>query len=121
VLCYEGYQTRALVMWTARTGSERALDLAGKLTRFMLKPKLWGGLCDAELCSAKERGHVDSHFHARAIELRGILEYGLVARDWEAYEYMRPIGIFPRSTFAQPLCSRGRGSQCSAALYTEPA
>ena len=100
VVCYHGYQIRALSMWAARTGDKQALDLAGKLARFVMKPKLWGNPSDPPLCSGRERGHVDSHFHARAIGLRGLLEYGLVTDDpyvcefvRSSYEYMRSFGI----------------------------
>ena len=44
------------------------MDLAGKLARFVMKRKFWGGFSDAPLVAANERGHVNSHFHARAID-----------------------------------------------------
>ena len=100
VLCYQGYQLRAMSMWAARTGDEQALEFAGKLARFIMKPKFWGGVSDPTPSSGKQRGHVDSHFHARAIALRGLLEYGLVVGDpyicdfvRTSYEYMRSFGI----------------------------
>ena len=101
VLCYQGYQLRSLSLWAAKTGDEQALDFAGRLARFIMKPKFWGGLTDPVLINGQERGHVNSHFHARAIALRGLLEYGLVAGDAEAcqfvrssYDYMRALGIW---------------------------
>ena len=100
VVAYHGYQMRALSMWAALTGDKQALEFAGKLARFVMKPKFWGNPSDPALCSGRERGHVDSHFHARAMALRGLLEYGLAANDREAcdfvrssYEYMRAFGI----------------------------
>ena len=100
VLAYQGYQLRALSLWASRSGDEQALEFAGRLARFIMKPKFWGGVTDPVLTAGQERGHVDSHFHARAIAQRGLLEYGLVAGDAAAcefvrssYEYMRSFGI----------------------------
>jgi len=100
VVAYHGYQMRGLSMWAARSGDEQALEFAGKLARFVMKPKFWGHPADPPHVVGREQGHVDSHFHARAIALRGLLEYGLVSGDTRvcdfvrsAYEYMRSYGI----------------------------
>ena len=100
VVFYQGYQLRAMSLWAALTGDEQALEFAGKLARFIMKPKFWGGVSDPTPSSGKQRGHVDSHFHARAVALRGLLEYGLVVGDpyicdfvRTSYEYMRSFGI----------------------------
>lgn len=95
-----GYPIRGLSMWAASSGDERALDLAGKYVRFVMKRKFWGHPADPPMVPGNELGHVDSHLHARAIALRGILEYGMVAGDSRAldfvrtsYEQMRHYGI----------------------------
>ncbi|NQU11515.1 hypothetical protein HQ590_12035 [bacterium] len=100
VVAYHGVQIRSLARWAAGSGDERALDFAGKLARFVMKPKFWGGFSHPPSGNGPEQGHCDSHFHARAIALRGLLEYGLVAHDAAAcefvrgsYEYMRSFGI----------------------------
>ena len=100
VVLYHGYQLRAMSKLAVLTGDEQALEFAGKLARFIMKPKFWGGVSDPTPSSGKERGHVDSHFHGRAIALRGLLEYGLVVGDpyicdfvRTSYEYMRSFGI----------------------------
>jgi hypothetical protein len=100
VVAYHGGQIRSLARWAACSGDERALDFAGKLARFVMKPKFWGGFSNPASGNGREHGHSDSHFHARAIALRGLLEYGLVANDAAAcdfvrcsYEYMRSFGI----------------------------
>ena len=66
----------------------------------MIQPQFWGGLRHHPNIEDKELGHIDSHVHARAIGLRGILEYGIVANDTyaldfvrSAYEYIRTLGI----------------------------
>jgi hypothetical protein len=82
--------------------------MAARLTRFCMKPKFWGGVPDADLThrsdrlpghipavlpdpactSGSELGHWFSHFHARALTLRGLLEYGRVSRDERVLEFV---------------------------------
>jgi hypothetical protein len=100
VVAVHGAQIRALARWADCSGDERALDFAGKLARFVMKPKFWGGFSNPASGNGREHGHSDSHFHARAMTLRGLLEYGLVANDAFAcdfvrcsYEQMRSSGI----------------------------
>ena len=100
VVAKQGYSMLGCSMWAGLTGDEQALEFAGKLARFVMKRKFWNGVSDLPQCSASERGHADSHFHARAQGLRGVLQYGLVAGDPRAcdfvrssYEYMRTFGI----------------------------
>ena len=100
VTFYQSYQIRGLAMWAARSGDEQALKLAGKLARYVMKPKFWGHPSDPSHVVGTEQGHVDSHFHARMGVLRGLLEYGIVSGDTRvcdfvrsSYEYMRTYGI----------------------------
>jgi len=107
VVGYHGHQIQGLMRWFAQTGDGEALDLAGKLTRFVALPRLWGGIVDLEGDAASlvghvaagkpdppgiagaELGHWYTHFHARAIGLRGILEYARVVGDWRLLEFVR--------------------------------
>ncbi len=114
VVFYQGYQMRGLAMWAARSGDKQALELAGKLARYVMKSKFWNNSDDPSHIVGGEQGHVDSHFHARAGELRGLLEYGIVANDTRAcdfvrssYEYMRTYGI-SRIGFMPCLAAGGR-------------
>ena len=100
VVAYFGYPLQGLSRWIAQSGDEQALEFAGQLARFGMKPKFWGHPGDPDKMAGEEQGHVDSHFHARAIFLRGLLEYGLLAGDHNAvdfvrssYEHMRGWGI----------------------------
>jgi hypothetical protein len=100
VVAYFGYPIQGLCHWAAQSGDEQALDLAGRFVRFCLKKQFWGHPNDPDKVAGWEQGHVDSHFHARAIFLRGLLEYGLLAGDSHAvdfvrssYEHMRTWGI----------------------------
>jgi len=116
VVCYQGHQIQALSRWCAMSGDPAALDLAGRLTRFCMLGKFWGGvpdptrkgvvghvagaLPDPACVAGHEQGHWYSHFHARAVALRGILEYARVTNDARvlefvrrAYEYTMTFGI----------------------------
>lgn len=101
VTAYFGYPIRGLSMWAAAAGDPRALDLAGRFARFVMRHKFWGHpASDPPMVAGSEIGHVDSHFHARAIALRGLLEYGIVAGDpcvidfvRTSYEQMRHYGL----------------------------
>jgi hypothetical protein len=118
VVCYQGHQIQALARWYAASGDPAALDLAGRLTRFSMLSKFWGGvpdlahraegvvghvaaaLPDPACVAGHEQGHWYSHFHARAIALRGMLEYARAANDLRvlefvrrAYEYTMTLGI----------------------------
>jgi hypothetical protein len=105
MLCYHGNQIYAAARWYAKSGDRDALDLAARLTRFCMKPKFWGGTPgetlqppfthvpvrepDPRCVAGAELGHWFTHFHARAIGLRGILQYGLAAHDERALEFVR--------------------------------
>ncbi len=100
VTFYQSYQIRGLAMWAARSGDKQALELAGKLVRYAMKPRFWENSADPIHVVGGEQGHVNSHFHARMAVLRGLLEYGIVAKDTHvcdfvrsSYEYMRSYGI----------------------------
>jgi len=118
VVCFHGHPIHALSRFYRLTGYEPALDLAGKIARFVIKPKFWGGVPDplgdrtgrpghvvsrkpspAGICGA-EQGHWYTHFHARAMALRGILEYARTVGHQRmlefvrrSYEYTRCFGI----------------------------
>jgi hypothetical protein len=107
VVTFQAHHIQGLARWYALSGDESALDLAGKLTRFCMKSKFWGGLPDVRGPDATmvghiarrlpdpagiagaEKGHWFSHFHARGIGLRGILEYARAAGDQRVYEFVR--------------------------------
>ena len=112
ILNYHGHQIYGLAHWYAVSGDEQALDLARKLTNFCILPRFWGGEPEPLGVAGAEQGHVDSHLHARAIGLRGMLEYAITVNDQRvkefvrrSYEYMRAFAI-PRLGFV-PLPSHG--------------
>ena len=100
VVSYVGHQILGLSKWAAQSGDEESLDFARKLVRFGMKKKFWGHPGDPDRVAGYEQGHVDSHFHCRCHFLKGLLEYGLIADDRNAidfvrssYEHMRTWGI----------------------------
>ena len=95
-----GWMINGLCQLYSHTGYEPALDLAGKLGRYM---RQYSGCFD---CEGRFTGIPHTHLHVRPIS--GLLEYALITKDEEimeycrkAYEYARDvcgsatIGFFP--------------------------
>ena len=112
VLAYQGHEIQGLARWYQISGDAEALDLAGRLSRYCMLPEFWGGtpdpkrplpggqyavLPDPGCIAGQELGHWVGHFHAKAIALRGILEYGIAARDDLAIEFVRNSYEYSRS------------------------
>jgi hypothetical protein len=108
VTCMQSHQMYGAAKWYSESGDPVALDLAARLSRYCMLPRFWGGVPDPEgqrsgnlpgfVCPSKsdpaftagaELGHWYSHWHARAITLRGLLEYGIAAGDLRALEFVR--------------------------------
>jgi hypothetical protein len=98
---YLGGTILPLVRYAEQTQSERAMDLAGKLVRFVAKPENgWNPESDTPGVNASERAHYPGQFHAHVMALRGILAYGVAVNDthWknfarDGYEFSRTLGI----------------------------
>jgi hypothetical protein len=106
ITAYHGHQIYGAMQWYAASGDATALDLAARLSRYVMKSKFWGGvpgpfdpnahigligtyLPDPPYTAGAELGHWFSHFHARAIPLRGLLEFGRTAGDDRVLEFVR--------------------------------
>jgi hypothetical protein len=107
VICMHGHQLYGAAHWHEQSGSPVALDLAAKLANYCMLPRFWGGAPDPDgkrdhlpghvaaskpesaFTSGNEQGHWYSHFHARAIALRGLLAYGRVISDPRILEFVR--------------------------------
>jgi hypothetical protein len=108
IVCFHGHQIYAAAHWYAESRDPLALDLAVHLARYVMLPKFWGGLPDPDgdrtglqgawiaprkpdppYTAGHEQGHWYSHFHARAIALRGLLEFAHVAGDERVAEFVR--------------------------------
>ena len=100
VVAYQGHPLLGLAWWHQLSGDEQALGLARKLANFIMLPKFWGGDNAATMPMDRERGHFNTHFHARMIALRGLLQFAMTTDDRQikdfvrfSYEYARNLGI----------------------------
>lgn len=107
VICMHGHQLYGAAHWYEQSGSPVALDLAARLARYCLLPRFWGGVPDPDgkrqglpghiapsrpdppFTAGAQLGHWYSHFHARAIALRGLLAYGRAIADQRILEFIR--------------------------------
>lgn len=107
VTAMHGHQLYGAAHWHEISGSPVALDLAAKLANYCLLPRFWGGVPDLEgdrsglighvarnrpdppFVAGRELGHWYSHFHARAIALRGLLAYAHVTDNQRIIEFVR--------------------------------
>jgi hypothetical protein len=98
---YLGGTILPLVRYAEQTQNEHAMDLAGKLVRYVAKPENgWNPESDTPGVNAAERGHYPGQFHAHVMTLRGILAYAVAVNDthWknfarDGYEFSRTLGI----------------------------
>lgn len=107
---YHAHPLYAASIWYRLTGDPVAFDLAGRLARYCIQSKFWGGLPDPDrehalakglgshiaaqllesaYTAGAELGHWYSHFHARATVLRGLLEYARAVQDERVLEFVR--------------------------------
>lgn len=107
VACYQAIALNGLMRWYTADGDPLALELAGRLARFAMMPKFWGGVPDPNgdrrglqpnvpargpdpVCIAgAEQGHWYSHHHARCQTLRGLLDYATVTGESRVLEFVR--------------------------------
>jgi hypothetical protein len=98
---YLGGTLLPLVRYAEAAQDEQALDLAGKLTRFLLKPdSAWIPDGYAKGVMPAAHGQFRGHFHGHTMTLRGILAYGVATNDTalktfarDGYEFARTMGI----------------------------
>lgn len=100
VTSYYGDILRVLPLWYQASGDERALDLAGRLSRFCMQPRFWGGNPQTVMVAGNELGHFNFHAHNRLLILAGMVEYAHVANDarvlefaQRGFEYAMTIGV----------------------------
>jgi len=129
---YTGGEARALARAAATTGNEKALDLSGRICRFMMKPKFWGleetstredvaDEKDLANMAGAERGLWRGHTAGRLEALRGLIEYANVADDnrikefvRSAYAWMRNYGFARVGFYPVILGSPYGGGPCGA-------
>jgi len=100
VLFTFGGIVQAMTRWYRLSGDQASLDLAGKITRFMLKPRFWKPEAEPAAVVSAEHAHFEGHIHATVRGLWGLLEYAVIVNDEklktfvrDGYEYVRTFGI----------------------------
>ena len=96
-----GLPLRAFSRGYAVSGDEKALDMAHRLARFMLKPTMWAPSEGPSMVTGHEHGHWgDDHFHSHTMAVMGLLEYATITNHKrlqrfvaDFYEYSRNFGI----------------------------
>ncbi|MBM3240005.1 hypothetical protein FJZ31_27275 [Candidatus Poribacteria bacterium] len=92
---------RAMSRWYNMSEDERALEFAGKLVNFVLKPNFWGApTAEPNRIVGAEHGHFTGHHHGHVAMFRGLLEYAIATNNTrikefvrDGYEYARNFGI----------------------------
>jgi hypothetical protein len=97
VLVYQGQQIRALTRWYEMSGDKKALELARKLSNFVIKRKMWEADTHSEWIDGPGHGNFSGHFHGHHISSRGVLEYAHVANDQRLKEFVRDCYEYSRS------------------------
>ncbi|RKY08555.1 MAG: hypothetical protein DRP56_03915, partial [Planctomycetota bacterium] len=99
---------RPLSLWAAGSEDKQALDFAGRLVRFFIKPHHWGNPSDPPSVAGSELGHYPGyHFGAYSHGLKDLLAYGVVTGNASicdfvrsGYEHLRSNGIHRMGYFA---------------------
>ena len=86
---YQALAARGLMKWYFVSGDERMLALSGRLVRFVMKPKFYGGLAAVDPDYSAERAHFWGHTHGNLAAFRGIMDYAITANDMQAKEFVR--------------------------------
>jgi hypothetical protein len=100
VLFTYGGIVQGLCQWVRLSGEKESLDLAGKLVRFMLKPRFWQPEAGPQSVVGAQHAHFEGHIHATVRGLWALLEYAMLTNDeklkafvFDGYQYVRTFGI----------------------------
>ncbi len=95
-----GHPLRAFSRWYAVSGDKNALDMAQRLTRFLLRPEVWGNGEGPTTVDATTHALWKGHFHSHSMGMAGLLEYAVATNDARVaqfvvdfYAYSRNFGI----------------------------
>ncbi len=123
----EGYgnPVRGLVRWYEISGDESALELAGRLVNFMLKPTFWEVGRTIDLVGPEHAEFV-GHFHSTMVGLRGALQYAIATKSkrlkqfvCDGYTYARNLGISRLGWFPGSVAPENYGRPRHEALRCE--
>lgn len=88
---HQAHLPGAMATWYTLTGNKKALELSGKLVRFLTKPKFWADWDKGEYPGVvgAEHAHWRGHFHGHVNALRAILDYAVAANDTRLKQFVR--------------------------------
>jgi hypothetical protein len=96
----DGHPLRAFSRWYAVSGDKKALDMAQRLTRFLLRPEVWGNGEGPTTVDETTHALWRGHYHSHSMGMAGMLEYALATNDARVaqfvvdfYTYSRNFGI----------------------------
>jgi hypothetical protein len=99
-MLYHGGEMRALARYAQVTGDEQALDLAGRLVRFLRQAPFWRPEAGPAAVVGADHAHFRLHFHGAVLTLWALLEYAIATNDSDlkefvrdGYEYARTFGL----------------------------
>ena len=114
---------RALSRWYKISGDKKAINMAGKLVKYVMQDKFWGSeygwpnkkvskekdhLVQAYKIVGYDRGHFTGHFHGHTAMLFALIEYADAVNDKHlkdfvrsGYEYSRDQGIARLGLFGE--------------------
>jgi hypothetical protein len=82
------------------SGEVESLALAGKLVKFMLKPRFWQPEAEPRNVVSAQHAHFEGHIHATVRGLWGLLEYATLTNNeqikafvLDGYNYVRTFGV----------------------------
>jgi hypothetical protein len=100
---YQALPIRGWMRQYRYSGDERLLAMAGRFTRFIMKPKFWGAKFDQNSPFHQSRAHWHGHHHGTLAAFRGLLEYALAADDYRVLEFVRDGYEWARQYFTPQL------------------
>lgn len=96
----DGHPLRGFSRWYAVSGDKKALDMAQRLTRFLLRPEVWGNGEGPTTVDATTHALWKGHFHSHSMGMAGLMEYAAATNDARVaqfvvdfYTYSRNFGI----------------------------
>ncbi len=100
VLFTYGGIVQGLCAWARLSGETSSMELAGKLVRFMMKPRFWQPETDPQNMVSAQHAHFEGHIHATVRGLWGLLDYAVLTNNeqikafvLDGYQYVRSFGI----------------------------
>ena len=113
---YHSAPIEGFLMWHRLSGDPEALEMAGRLVRFVTQPKFWDTVIPPKSTQGNLEAGYLGHLHGHLANLRAILEYAAVTNDAslmqfvrQGYEYTRQfygprIGYFTEWTIPMSPC-----------------